>query len=347
MENSLPSPHLYNMSPKTASCDTTLSGLYDGLYGTQNELRSSSSLNDVTLSGDSRVPLSENHSSAQLHSHPRIHRPARLNWHRTGLVGQSQGLSSKDYSNDQWLNVRRALAASDSDEETELSKEQKDTPQNTPSKLDLGYHEMLESLGSLPLQDSTSLPTTPTNHENSCNITYTISEFQSPASSPATVCIYPSPTGSFSTSTITPDPSPFRVVSNSLQRRTIARRPTHTQYTYIVLHDSMPLAADSFSRTTITGVYTTLEEANGFVERIAEETCRDVPEEHFTLLVEKDGEYGFDILDMERHVLHKVYIDKQAVRGEWSEMTETEGMGIMREKIEDDDVFNGLANLSL
>ncbi|RAL65301.1 hypothetical protein DID88_000869 [Monilinia fructigena] len=304
-------------------------------------------LNNATLSGDSRVLLSENHSSTQLHSHPRLHLPARLDWHRTGLVGQPQGLSSKDYSNDQWLNIRRELAASASDQDTESPEEQKATPQNTPSKLDLGYHEILECLESVPVQESTSLPTTPTNHEKSYNITYTIFRISKPSLFTSNCLHIPLTNRIIQHLDYNPNPSPLRVVSNPLLHRTTTRRPNQTQYTYIVLHDSMPLAAESFSRTVITGVYTTLEEANGFVERIAEETCRDVPEEHFTLLVEKDGGYGFDILDMERHVMHKVYIEKQTVRGEWSEMTEIERMGIMGGKVEDDDVFDGLAKLSL
>ncbi|QSZ31725.1 hypothetical protein DSL72_001292 [Monilinia vaccinii-corymbosi] len=351
MENSLHSRNLYNTSPRTPSRDSSVNGSYDGLYGKQDQLKSSSSLSDTTLSEDSRVPLSENYYSTQLHSHPRLHRPARLDWHQSGLVDQSEGLTSKNLANDQWLKVRRALAASDSDDDTESPKEQKSTPHNTPSKLPPGHHEALESFKSFSLQESRSLPTTPTNHQESYDITYTISEFESPASSPATICIYPSPTESFTTSNITPapspSPSPFRAVSIPLQRRAIARKQNQAQDTYIVLHDSVPLAAESLSTTTITGVYTTLEEANGFVERIAEETCRDVPEEHFRLLVEEDGEYGFDILDLERHVLHRVYIEKQAIRGEWSEMTDIEGMGLMRGKANDEDIFDGLAKLSL
>ncbi|KAK6604785.1 hypothetical protein H4I96_05367 [Botrytis cinerea] len=118
------------------------------------------------------------------------------------------------------------------------------------------------------------------------------------------------------------------------------------QHIYMVLHDAVPVAAESLATTSVTGVYTTLEEANGFVERVAEETCRDVPEENMKMAIE-NGAFGFDILDVERHVLHRVYIEKQTVRGEWSEKTEIEETGVMRDQVEDMGIFDGFANLSL
>ena len=118
------------------------------------------------------------------------------------------------------------------------------------------------------------------------------------------------------------------------------------QHVYMVLHDAVPVAAESLATTSVTGVYTTLEEANGFVERVAEETCRDVPEENMKMAIE-NGAFGFDILDVERHVLHRVYIEKQTVRGEWSEKTEIEETGVMRDQVEDMGIFDGFANLSL
>lgn len=61
----------------------------------------------------------------------------------------------------------------------------------------------------------------------------------------------------------------------------------------------------------------------------------------------ENGAFGFDILDVERHVLHRVYIEKQTVRGEWSEKTEIEETGVMRDQVEDMGIFDGFANLSL
>ncbi|KAI9642904.1 hypothetical protein NHQ30_008638 [Ciborinia camelliae] len=328
------------MISQTPTCDTGMDGLYDGLYGAENQLKSSSSSNGVSLSKETRVLLSENYSLARLTSYPGLHRPARLDWHRIG-----QPLE-KDLSNDVWLKTRHALAASDdSDEETtELLKKQRATPQNTPSRLETGYNEVLKSFNSSPVQTPTLLPTTPTSSPEAFKIAYTISE--SPNSSPTpTYCTAPSPSGQFGTRTATPILSPL---PNPLQDSTIAaRKQSQQQYTYIVLHDAVPLAAESLATTTVTGVYTTLEEANGFVERIAEETCRNVPEEHLRLLVEEDGEYGFDILDMERHTLHRVHIEKQVVRGAWSEKAEIEKIGVMRSQAVDTEIFDELAKLSL
>ncbi|KAF7858565.1 hypothetical protein EAF04_009165 [Stromatinia cepivora] len=317
MENSLLAPHLYNTTYQTSNSDAGVDGLYDGLYGAQSELTSSSSsLYDASSSKESLIPLSENHSSTSSSPYPDLHCPARLDWH---CIDQPLG---KSFANDVWLKTRRPLAASDSDEDTESLKKQKDTYQNTTSKLEADYTEILEYL-------------TPTSSPK---------PFDTPVSSPtttATSCTEVSPSGTIEDFTVTPTMSPL-----NLYREIVAQNQSQAQYAYIVLHDAIPVAAESLAITTVTGVYITLEEANGFVERVAEETCRDVPEEHLTLLIE-DGGYGFDILDMERHVLHRVYIEKQAIRGAWSEKTDIEEMGVLRGQVEDTEIFDGFANLSL
>ncbi|TGO67995.1 hypothetical protein BOTNAR_0032g00400 [Botryotinia narcissicola] len=142
-------------------------------------------------------------------------------------------------------------------------------------------------------------------------------------------------------------PSPSQTPSNVAFSPFISpQKPRQEQHVYMVLHDAVPVAAESLATTSITGVYTTLEEANGFVERVAEETCRDVPEEHMKMAIE-NGAFGFDILDVKRHVLHRVYIEKQTVRGEWSEMTEIEETGVMRDQVEDMGIFDGFAKMTL
>ncbi|KAF7882595.1 uncharacterized protein EAF02_005958 [Botrytis sinoallii] len=163
-----------------------------------------------------------------------------------------------------------------------------------------------------------SMTTTPSKSDG---MTYTISESD-----------YPSPSQTPSNITFTPFMSP--------------QKSSQGQHVYMVLHDAVPVAAESLATTSITGVYTTLEEANGFVERVAEETCRDVPEEHLKMAIE-DGAFGFDILDVKRHVLHRVYIEKQTVRGEWSEKTKIEETGVMRDQVEDMGIFDGFAKMSL
>ncbi|KAJ8059842.1 hypothetical protein OCU04_011472 [Sclerotinia nivalis] len=317
MENSLLAQHLYNTTYQAPNSDAEMDGLYDGLYGAQSELTSSSSsLYDAASSKESLITLSENHSSTSSSPYPSLHCPARLDWHH---IDQPLG---KNFANDVWLKTRRPLAASDSDEDTESLKKQKDTYQNTTSKLEPGYNGMLEYF-------------TPTSSPK---------PFDTPVPSPtttATSCTEVSPSGTIENLTVTPTMSPL-----NLYREVVAQNQSQAQYAYIVLHDVIPVAAESLAITTVTGVYITLEEANGFVERVAEETCRDVPEEHLTLLIE-DGGYGFDILDMERHVLHRVYIEKQVIRGAWSEKTEIEEMGVLRGQEEDTEIFDGLANLSL
>lgn len=163
----------------------------------------------------------------------------------------------------------------------------------------------------------------------------------SPCSTPTTT--YTDLTRSQSTSTMKLNPA----ISPKFYCDIASRKQDQDQFVYLILHDAVPVAAESLATTTVTGVYATLEEANGFVERIAEGTCRDVPEEHFKLLVEEDGEYGFDILDMQRHMLHRVYIEKQSVRGIWSEKAEIEKTGVIRSQAEDEAVFDELAKLSL
>ncbi|KAF7939750.1 hypothetical protein BELL_0015g00300 [Botrytis elliptica] len=163
-----------------------------------------------------------------------------------------------------------------------------------------------------------SMTTTPSKSDG---MTYTISESD-----------YPSPSQTPSNITFTPFMSP--------------QKSSQGQHVYMVLHDAVPVAAESLATTSVTGVYTTLEEANGFVERVAEETCRDVPEEHMKMAIE-DGAFGFDILDVKRHVLHRVYIEKQTVRGEWSEKPKIEETGVMREQVEDMGIFDGFAKMSL
>ncbi|KAF5869692.1 uncharacterized protein Bfra_010890 [Botrytis fragariae] len=143
---------------------------------------------------------------------------------------------------------------------------------------------------------------------------------------------YPSPSQTPSYLTCTPSMSP--------------QKSSQGQHVYMVLHDAVPVAAESLATTSVTGVYTTLEEANGFVERVAEETCRDVPEENMKMAIE-NGAFGFDILDVKRHVLHRVYIERQTVRGEWSEKTKIEETGVVRDQVEDVGIFAGFANLSL
>ncbi|KAF7932614.1 uncharacterized protein EAE98_003913 [Botrytis deweyae] len=163
-----------------------------------------------------------------------------------------------------------------------------------------------------------SMTTTPSKSDG---MTYTISESD-----------YPPPSQTPSNIIFTPFMSP--------------QKSSQGQHVYMVLHDAVPVAAESLATTSVTGVYTTLEEANGFVERVAEETCRDVPEEHMKMAIE-DGAFGFDILDVKRHVLHRVYIEKQTVRGEWSEKTKIEETGVMREQVEDMGIFDGFAKMSL
>ncbi|KAF7905292.1 uncharacterized protein EAF01_005813 [Botrytis porri] len=142
-------------------------------------------------------------------------------------------------------------------------------------------------------------------------------------------------------------PSPSQTPSNvSFHPFMSTQKSRQGQDVYMVLHDAVPVAAGSLATTSVTGVYTTLEEANGFVERVAEETCRDVPEENMKMAIE-NGAFGFDILDVKRHVLHRVYIEKQTVRGEWSDKSEIEETGVMRDQAEDMGIFDGFANLSL
>lgn len=327
MENSLHSSHLYNMTPHISSYEAAVNKLSERLYGTENEPNSLLSSHDAELSKEPRVPLSENNSLTPHYPRTGLHRPARLDWH---MVREPLG---KNFSNDTWLKTRRALVASDSDEETVLHKEQKATTQNVPTKLETGYNEVLQYL--IPAQES-SAPTTP---EKLLDITYTVPGFGSPASL-STISIYPSPSpaGTTSTSYMTPTGSPQ-------QHR--KQNQNQTQYTYIVVHDAVPLAAESLAISNITGVYDTLEGANGYVERIAEETCREVPEEHLKLIVEDDGGYGFDILDMERHVLHRVHIEKRLIRGQWDEQAEIEEMGFFRGQVDDDDASVDMAKLSL
>ncbi|APA12341.1 predicted protein [Sclerotinia sclerotiorum 1980 UF-70] len=319
MENSLLAQHLYNTAYQVPNSDTETESLYDGLYGAESELTSSSSsFYDAASSKESLIPLSENQSSASSSPYPSLHCPARLDWH---YIDQPLGTN---YANDLWLKPRRPTAASDSDEDTESLKKQKDTHhRDTPSKLDQGYNGIFEYL-------------TPASSRKP----FDTLEQPSPTTT-AKTCTEVSPSGTVENLTVTPTMSPF-----NLYREIIAQNQNQPQYAYIVLHDAIPVAAESLATTTVTGVYITLEEANSFVERVADETCRDVPEEHLTLLVD-EGACAFDILDMERHVLHRVYIEKQAIRGEWSEKTEIEEMGVLRGQEEDEEFFDGMANLSL
>ncbi|CAD6445152.1 b5857f28-2868-4ff3-8a75-9f39b162a3a3-CDS [Sclerotinia trifoliorum] len=318
MENSLLAQHLYNTSYQATNSDTEIESLYDGLYGAESELTSSSSsFYDAASSKESLIPLSENHSPTSSSPYPSLHCPARLDWHDI-----DQPLS-KNFANDLWLKTRRPIAASDSDEDTESFKKQKDTHRDTSSKLEADYNKIFEYL------TPTSSPKPLDTLEQSSPTTTAIS------------CTEISPSGTIENLTVTPTMSPL-----NLYRGIVTQTQSQAQYAYIVLHDAIPVAAESLAITTVTGVYITLEEANSFVERVAEETCRDVPEEHLTLLID-DGAYGFDILDMERHVLHRVYIEKQAIRGDWSEPTEIEEMGVLRGQEGEAEIFDGLANLSL
>ncbi|ESZ97586.1 hypothetical protein SBOR_2043 [Sclerotinia borealis F-4128] len=346
MENSSHSPHFYNKTLQAPNCDIGMDGLYDGLYGAQNELKSSCSLDDIALSKESRVPLSENYSSTQQYSYPGLHCPARLDWHQ---IGQPLDLWSKNnFAKDAWLKTRRVLAISDSDEDTESPEDERVTLQKEISELTTENDELLASLDLLQAQGSTPLPTTPTNSSQPFDITYTIpeseSESESPSSSSTATCVLRSPPGSIATPS--PLPELYRAVSNTLQNSAMAARKQNQAY--LVLHAAIPVAAISLATTTVTGIYTTLEEANGFVERIAEETCRDVPEEHLTLMVEEDGGYAFDIFDMEKHMLHRVHIEKQVIRGAWSDEADFEKTGVMRRDQEEErEIFLDMAKLSL
>ncbi|KAF7946394.1 hypothetical protein EAE96_009392 [Botrytis aclada] len=284
--NSVTLPHLYNTIEQGLSEGVQMNPLYDEAYATQNGNESSPSLDTEASYNDSRVPLSENRPSTALTSYHGLHRPARLDWHRTG-----QPLA-RDFANDTWLKTRRVLAACDSEDDLQ----------------DENYRST----------QAISMTSTPSKSDGmTCAISE--SEYPSPAQTPSNVFF-------------TPFMSP--------------QKPSQGQHVYMVLHDAVPVAAESLATTTVTGVYTTLEEANGLVERVAEETCSDVPEEHMKMTIE-NGAFGFDILDVKRHVLHRVYIEKQTVRGEWSERTEIEETGVMRDQAEDMGIFDGFANLSL